>query len=150
MKKLLLLFIFLFTLVTPAHAEEAKGVIIIPSIDLNEPITTIKLVDNQFDTSNMEFAGWVEGTSWVNTEWGRTVIIGHTPGAFMNVHNIQKGDSITVLSEDTPYYYEVFEIIPPTNIWDVHWIMPTDVPTLTIITCEGDLRRIVNASLKDS
>lgn len=150
MKKLILFLIVFLSFVVPVQAEEAKGIIIIPSIDLNEPITTIHMVDNQWDTSNMDFAGWLEGTQWVNTEWGRTVVIGHTPGAFMNVHNIEIGDSITILSEDTPYYYEVYEIIPPTNVWDVHWIMPTDIPTLTIITCEGELRRVINAELKDS
>jgi LPXTG-site transpeptidase (sortase) family protein len=89
-------------------------------------------------------AAWLEGTAWLDYDWARIVLVGHTPGVFNRVHELQLGDLI-ILSDIGGVEWYAVELTQLATVDDVHWLMPTDTETLTLITCEGTMRRVVQA-----
>lgn len=121
------------------------GTLIIPDINLYEPIHSLPVENRTYDTSDLDYgAAFLEGTSWNDLNWGRTVIIGHTPGAFENLTQLEIGDRIILLTDTYTLEYYVGDI-HIVDVTDTSWLMPTDVPTLTLITCYGEQRLIINA-----
>ncbi|MFB3917962.1 MAG: class D sortase [Terriglobales bacterium] len=65
---------------------------------------------------------------------GNSVISGHRDTFFRHVHELEKGDMVTVQREGKVYNYEVTEkkIVGPDDIWVLR---PTRESRLTLITC---------------
>lgn len=121
------------------------GTLIISDINLYEPIHSLPIENRTYDTSELNYgANFLEGTSWNDLEWGRTVIIGHTPGAFENLIQLEVGDRIILLTDLYSLEYYVGDI-RVVAVEDTSWLMPTSVPTLTLITCYGNQRLVINA-----
>ncbi len=121
------------------------GTLIIPDAGVYEPIHFLPIENRTYDTSELNYgAVFLEGTSWNDLDWGRTVIIGHTPGAFENLTQLELGDRIILLTDlyELEYYVGDIHVVEVT---DTSWLMPTGVPTLTLITCYGDQRLVINA-----
>lgn len=138
MINLILALTFLFT---PSSAP--VGYLVIPSIDFYNPV-----YHTEFDLTELGLrVAHLEGTSWDDPNWGRAVIVGHTPGKFAELINVGYGDSIILLTETGTYEYVVFNI-HIAEVSEIEWLMPTEHPTLTLITCYEETRRlIIEASL---
>lgn len=122
------------------------GTLIIPDINVYEPVHSLSLENRTYDTSELNYgAMFLEGTSWNDPDWGRTVIIGHTPGAFENLTQLEIGDRIILLTDLYTWEYIVNDI-QIVAVTDTSWLMPTDVPTLTLITCYGEQRLVITSN----
>jgi sortase (surface protein transpeptidase) len=93
--------------------------------------------------------GWYRQTATLG-EQGNAVLAGHVdfwnvgPSVFFNLRNLVQGDVITLIGEDGRSYdyamewSEVFDLEALTSggLQDV--VGPTDMPSVTLITCGGD------------
>lgn len=150
MKYFLLLLSFLLIFVPEVEAR-AEGTLIIPSISLYAPINYEPIADRNYDLTDLGYGvARLEGTSWNDPFWGRTVLVGHTPGGFSYLMDVAYGDRIILLSDKYIFEY-VVDTIQIVEIDDVYILNPTDTPTLTLITCYNNAqqRLVVSAYLKE-
>ncbi|MBN2302877.1 MAG: sortase, partial [Anaerolineae bacterium] len=105
------------------------------------PIVDLPIVDRQWEISGLGYyVGWLEGTTWMDSHWGNTVLAAHvqlgarTPGPFWALNQLVPGDEIIVIEGDIERRFAVQSItkVDPSD-WTV--TAPTDGPTLTLITC---------------
>ncbi len=119
--------------------------LIIPKLDqqfdMPVPIVDLPVVNRQWDVSGLgHYIGWLEGTTWMDTSWGNTVLAAHVqlghrnPGPFWGLGELVPGDEIIVLEGDTERRFRVDSVskVDP-NDWTV--TAPTSEPVLTLITC---------------
>jgi sortase (surface protein transpeptidase) len=116
---------------------------------INLPIQPAAIKDGVWEVSN-KAASHLD-TSANPGEGGNIAIYGHNrPHLLKQLHNIDVGTIITIISEDqTEYEYTVgsIETLPPT---DVTAVLPTTYEQLTIYTCTNFLdsdRLVVKAYL---
>ena len=151
MKRLFLVIFVLLFLVPSVHAEY-EGTLIIESIGLYEPVSFIPLVNRNYDLTELNFGvARLDQTSWNDITWGRTVLVGHTPGAFENLTNVHIGDIILLMTDKYILEYIVYDITYVEAGADPRdWFTPTNAPTLLLQTCYGDeYRLMIEASLKN-
>jgi sortase A len=105
------------------------------------PIVDLPIVDRQWDVSGLGYyIGWLEGTTWMDPDWGNTVLAAHVqlgtnnPGPFWGLSTLEPGDEIIVIEGNTQRRFVVTDkkAVDPSD-WTV--TAPTDKPTLTLITC---------------
>lgn len=152
MKKILLV-ILLLLFVTPVHASDLKGLLVIPSINVREEIGFAPLENRTWDAKY--WAGRVAhlgGTGWVDDPQYTVVLVSHDGGPLHDIPLLKNGDFIYIYDGKWEAVYQV------SSSWITHWtdtspIMPTTTPTLTMIICWGvEDRYIVRAdriSLRD-
>lgn len=120
------------TLMIPKLADQFKNPI---------RILELPIVGRQWDISALGYEiGWLQGTNWLESEWGNTVLAAHVQlsfnvkGPFWALADLEPGDEIIVSDgalERRYAVYRVFKVDPST--WSV--TAPTDDPMLTLITC---------------
>jgi LPXTG-site transpeptidase (sortase) family protein len=121
------------------------GTVYIPAIQLVQPVGECPLVDGWYDTSRLgQGVCHLEGTTWITDNWGRVALAGHTPGAFDDLVGLAVGDQILVFDDRVIEVYEVTQMVIVT-VSDIQWIMPTTTEHLTLITCSGARRLVVDA-----
>lgn len=123
--------------------------IVIPAIKLDAPVESVgwHVVEgiSQWDVPDRFAAGWLM-TSAPLGKAGNTAITGHHNVAgevFRNLVKLQRGDRITLYSQDEPFYYEVQSrrILPERGQSDevrranARWMQPTTDERITLITC---------------
>lgn len=142
---LLILCLVLLVPLPTSAATSTKGVLFAPSADLHALIYVAPLVRGDTWLIDPARVVWLSGTAWITDDSGRVVLAGHTPGAFEHVARLRVGDVITITDMNAGMIeqYEVIETVLTGN-YDLRWIMPTSDEHVTLITCEGDLRRIVD------
>jgi sortase A len=100
-------------------------------------------------------AGWIAGTARPG-ETGNVGIAGHRDGFFRGLKDVEAGDLIELQLPDQTMAYRVLraEIVQPE---EVRVLMPTDEPTLTLVTCypfyfvgSAPQRFIVRAALQQA
>jgi sortase A len=105
------------------------------------PIVELPIVDRQWDVGGLGFyVGWLEGTTWMDPQWGNTVLAAHVqlgfhnPGPFWGLGTLGPGDEIVVYEGEIERRFVVQSIhtVDPDD-WTV--TAPTNGPTLTLITC---------------
>lgn len=105
------------------------------------PIVDLPIVDKQWDVSGLgAYIGWLEGTTWMDSGWGNTVLAAHVqlgtnnPGPFWGLWQLEPGDEIIVVEGNIQYRFAVTDkkVVDPQD-WTV--TAPTDDPMLTLITC---------------
>ena len=105
------------------------------------PIVDLPIVDRQWDVSGLGYyIGWLEGTTWMDPDWGNTVLAAHVqlgtnnPGPFWGLNTLEPGDEIIVVEGNIQRRFVVTEknAVDPSD-WTV--TAPTNDPTLTLITC---------------
>ncbi len=105
------------------------------------PIVDLPIIDRQWDVSGLGYyVGWLEGTTWMDPDWGNTVLAAHVqlgtnnPGPFWGLSTLEPGDEIIVVEGNIQRRFVVTEknAVDPSD-WTV--TAPTDDPTLTLITC---------------
>ncbi|NDJ85240.1 MAG: DUF11 domain-containing protein [Chloroflexi bacterium] len=126
----------------------------IPKLNFTRPIPIVELplIDDSWDVSTLGHnVGWLEKTTWLNPDWGNTVLVAHVqierqdPGPFYNLPDLEPGDMIYVLEGEERYAYRVVttETVSATAIEVTH---PTRDPILTLLTCTNwDMARGVYA-----
>jgi LPXTG-site transpeptidase (sortase) family protein len=145
---LILALVLLVCAARPVRADGPRGWLIIPSIDLYTTIDPAPIVDQQYVIPAYG-AAHLDGTAWVDDGAYRVVLAGHTPGTFDRLHEVGQGDRIIVNSHLAAYDFRVTRRLVTGDT--VHWLMPTDTPTLTLITCleRGQTWLIVEAQESD-
>lgn len=136
---------------SPVRAtEHGIGALYAPSIGLLRAYNPVAL-DDVANTWLLDDLGdgvaMLEGTGWYaynGAMRGRLVLAGHTPGGFDRVHELAAGDVLYVIDPEVHRCSVTDWLL--TDETDARWVMPTDTRTLTLLTCEGDLRRVVNAT----
>ena len=113
----------------------------IPDINVRDPID-ISLInsDKVHDTTTLgQGVMRLQHTSWEDISAGRTVLIGHGNGVFKNLHTLESGAYIAIISADREILeYEVYHKYW-TEISDVSILeTPTNVYELVLITCSID------------
>ncbi len=143
----------------PRH-EQAIGIlggvpdrVVIPSIGLYAPITTVEVIPVQLDGETYHQwiaprgfrAGWHADSALLGIG-GNTVINGHHNAygeVFQNLINVQENDVIILSSGDDQFFYTVAMIAileerfasVEQRLANASWIGPTDDERLTLITC---------------
>jgi sortase A len=104
------------------------AVLRIPSIDVVVPVLpgTDELTLNRG-------AGWIEGTALPGSS-GNIGVAGHRDGFFRGFKDLQIGAEIEIetLTDTRIYVVRTMTIVDPS---DVSVLAPTEVPTLTLVTC---------------
>lgn len=149
-KRILILLVCL-TCIPVSAEEEPIGTLIIPSLRLYKPVNSIPLIDKNYDLTELGYGvGFLEGTSWDDPTWGRTVLVGHTPGGFSTLDKLENGAIIYLLTQDYIFIYQVVEQYITTPK-DISVLMPTNIPSLVLMTCTNgtEQRRIIVAALME-
>ena len=114
----------------------------IPALGVKTPITGVLMSFNGWDLTWLNNqAGYLEGTAYPGTS-GTTGITGHVyladgnPGPFVNIHSMYWGQEIIIHMSGEQFIYEVREV---RRLWpdDISALKHSDVPTLSLITCQG-------------
>src|SRR5581483_6262607 len=133
------LFIIAFSfLPSKAFAQqfsETPVEIIIPSLHLDLPVTTAKIVYDTWEVNEVG-ASFGEGTTIPGNE-GNTVIFAHDrPNLFQTLSSINKGDYINVFTNNDWFVYKVYEtkIVDPS---DVNVLIAQKNHMLTLFSCIG-------------
>lgn len=148
MKRIILFIFILLSLVPQVQAaEQARGMIFIPALHLYEPIVFVPLINHDYDLTKLHYVANLGGTNWVEDGWGNVVLAGHTPGAFSSLVEIQPGDEIILFAYQTIVTYEVSQILV-VDVSHVELLAPTPVPSLTLLTCYGDLRLVIISTIR--
>lgn len=77
--------------------------------------------------------------------FNNTILLGHTGlynSIFKNLKYLEPGNEIIVAQNNTQQTFQVKQNIV-TDVFDLSYVTPQLQPTLTLITCEGEKRRIV-------
>lgn len=115
-----------------------KSIQLIPDSDLSPETYYYDLTDLHNGVGHLQY------TSWGTVEGGRTVLVGHTPGAFEEIHKLAVGDEIVLSMGDEYYTFHITEkfytdaddgsvIYLPTNTYEVVLITCTDDPDVRLI-----------------
>ncbi len=115
----------------------------VPRLGYSRPIPIVELpyTDGTWDVSTLGHnVGWLELTTWLEPDWGNTVLVGHVqlddedPGPFYRLGDLQIGDEVVVMEGDVEYRFQVTDIetVSSTAIEVTH---PTREPVLTLVTC---------------
>lgn len=142
----LLLMLLAHCVPVAAQGPDAKGLLMIPSIQVFAPVIEIPAqADGNYDLSGLgDGVGWLQYAAWIEHDFGRIDLVGHTPGAFERVHELQAGDLIILSDPGRAEWYRVtLSTLVEAN--DVSWLLQEGPERVVLITCEGDRRRIVQA-----
>lgn len=149
---IVLVFCFLsFAFLSKADAFEFNQnpqKIIIPSLGITLPVTTVSIIDDTWDVSGTE-ASFGETTT-VPGNQGNTVIFAHAlPHLFETLPLVKKGAYVHVFTQKDWFVYKIYEtktVLPE----DVSVLAHTKTSELTLYTCVGatyEKRFIVKAKL---
>ncbi len=132
---------------TPYTVREFRGnrALEIPRLaeqfDVPVQIMNLPIVNNRYEINSLRYGvGWLEGTTWLDPDWGNTVLAAHVqfsaidPGPFYGLDRLEPGDEIIVHEGDERFTFIVqrrFKVAPD----DMSVTAPTADPTLTLITC---------------
>lgn len=126
--------------------------LIIPSIGVDTPVVEVYYVEESWQVAEYA-AGYLTGTG-LPGDVGNVVFAGHAGilgSVFANIHALAPNDDIFVDAAGWRYHYRVRKtlVVWPT---ESEYMLPTDIPTMTLITCTNwDLQRVVViADLLDS
>lgn len=129
---------------TPHNAALAGDVRLdIPKLDFIRPIRIVELPveQNTWDVTNLGYnVGWLDQTSWLEPDWGNTVLVGHVnlseaeEGPFYYLFLLEVGDEVVVYEDGVPMTYLIYETTTvPADALEVTY--PTRNPILTLMTC---------------
>jgi LPXTG-site transpeptidase (sortase) family protein len=114
----------------------------IPALGVEIPIVGVPLEVDGWDLTWLgDQAGYLEGTAFP-ASLGNSGLTGHVylangqPGPFVNLHTLHWGQSVIVHFNGSKYIYKVQTV---RRVWpdDLSALKHAEVPTLTLITCQG-------------
>jgi sortase A len=111
-----------------ANAGPPEGVLTIPSLQLEVPVYS-----GTSDINLNRGAGHIEGTAPLS-DVGNIGIAAHRDGFFRKLKDIAIGDEVALEVRGRTLRYRVVDIsiVMPS---DVHVIAPTEIPSVTLVTC---------------
>lgn len=121
----------------------------IAKINLELPVIAVPLENGTWEVKP-NVANYAMGTSMISESGGNVGIYGHARDeVFADIKNLKTGDEIILYSNNRKAIYKVSKssVVTPDAV-DVFY--PTDDPTLTLVTCDGNYsekRYIVTAIL---
>lgn len=119
-----------------------QTILYIPAIGLDRPVGVAPFANGTFDTSQIgDGVARAEGYNWGSTESGRTIILGHNPGAFSDLDKLQVGDRIYLFYApwaDTAVFEVVDIYILPDRTYTDVFTVPIMHWELNLLTCYGD------------
>lgn len=154
---------------TPTPTEDPyalpQGTLVIPELNLEEPLVLIPVRGGKWDLSDLG-----DGVGWLQTTGNRPqadlamVLIGHVTlpypggaGPFLDLYTLGPGDEVYYHTADGTYVYEVRyqSLVSPQSVENLY--IP-DGNKLILVTCTGwnaieekyDLRLLVELELKQS
>jgi LPXTG-site transpeptidase (sortase) family protein len=161
MKRGLFLILLLLTLggTAPASStEQPLGMLLIPSIQLTQPIYERMETNGVLDLNTLGTrVAHYGGTGWLNTGYSPIILVGHLallekrPGAFYRLSEVNVGTRIIVSDTSESAWFRVTSsyVTDPSDA-DVLRLQPVAAGTerIVLIACEGadgERRRIVIA-----
>ena len=121
----------------------------IPALDVEAlAIVEVPFDDRRWDESVLgSDAGWLQGTTFLEPDWGNTVIVGHSslaarPGPFAGLAGLDVGDSLILERQGERIEFVVTDVYE-VKATDMAVTMQDKGPRLTLLTCSGDGRRVV-------
>ena len=125
--------------------------IIIPSLNISLPVTTVKIAEDETWEVSSQFASYGEMTALPGNK-GNTVIFAHAlPYLFRQLPEIKKDSLIHLFTKDDWFTYQVKETITTTPD-NLNVLKESEENELLLYTCTGkdwQQRFIVKATLKD-
>ncbi|HEY3080897.1 MAG TPA: sortase [Chloroflexota bacterium] len=127
----------------PAEPRRPIDRIAVPSIGLDAPVVTARLVDRAGALTweiPARRAGHADGTAGAGAP-GNAVLLGHVDSlrsgdVFRNLEKVAVGDAVTVWSGDRAYTYRVVEAHAVGRA-DTALVGTTEAAALTLVTCAG-------------
>lgn len=120
----------------------AKALLWIPVLSLLFPVTfDVPIVNHRYMMPDDPGIGHLDGTAW---DQGNIVLAGHDYGLFADLDYIEVGQIILLLKSDQAIRFKV-QSVQIVDVTETHWLNPTNETVLTLITCEGNQRRIIRA-----
>ncbi len=138
MNKIIALILIIIWLAVPDGQVQAEGErrwINIPALEISQKVVTVKYDGYQWDTSRLgDGIGHLEYLDWLGG--GNTVLVGHNPGAFSSLDQLQIGDVIYLYDAADVYKFAVTEMFTVTEaaLWVYY---STQSQRLTLFTCWG-------------
>ena len=136
-----LLLVAILMLVPSTMAQEGVS-IHIPALGVQSAINEFPLNGTSWTINPWEGGlGHLQGTGWFGGP-GNIAVGGHswypnqTPGIFVNLHTLTRGDEVVVNLNGQPMRYTVTHV---TNVsmYDLSVLYPTGHEQLTLITCDA-------------
>ena len=152
--KYIMCVLVLVMLVSTVYAETAEDSIIIGKLGIYQPISLVVDSDPSneryfYDLTNLQNVGRIEGTSWGNvTDKGRIILVGHTPGVFEKINQLEVSDQIILYMNGKRHEFFVFDMYTVHKSNDSVISTPAYQFEVVLITCvEGypDKRLIIKA-----
>ena len=113
-----------------ARSYSIDGRLLIPSIEFDEDVTELELVDGELETPDTIVGSYAR---YIN----KTLLIGHSTTVFSNLVNVELGDEIKY--DDRVYTVEAIEVLKKDEI-DMDELLKADgKDTIVIMTCAGEL-----------
>jgi LPXTG-site transpeptidase (sortase) family protein len=131
------------TLLSNTNPSEIPLRIVIPSVNIDLPITEANVINGSWELSETKASHGI-GSSYPGQK-GNTVIFAHArDGLFLPLRKSKVNDIVYVLTNNTWHRYEIVklhEVTPDT----IEVIQPTIDETLTLFTCSGfaDSKRLI-------
>ena len=130
-------------LLHPQPAAQPPTRILIPSVNIDVPVTESRLIHGYWEVSDVS-ASYGAGSAYPGT-LGNTVVFAHArEGLFLPLRKVKKGNRIYILTNDRWHRYVVHSI-STVAANETHVISQTRDETLTVFTCSGflDTKRLV-------
>ncbi len=120
-----------------AHAQGERRWINIPALDISQKVVTVEYDGYQWDTSRLgDGVGHLEYMDWMGGS--NTVLVGHNPGAFSSLDQLQIGDVIYLYDAADVFKFAVTKTftVDETALWVYY---STSTQQLTLFTCYGEV-----------
>lgn len=127
----------------PVLGGSTIAILYFPKFEEKIAVTEAKGTDEYLGGVLSYSAGHVLNTAFPWDETGNVAIAAHNDTFFKNVHKLEKGDEIQVMTLYGTFKYNVANIVSvePT---DVEILNPTEAKQLTLITCNfSGAKRVV-------
>ncbi|MBZ0316346.1 MAG: sortase [Anaerolineae bacterium] len=138
MNRIITLILIMAGVFGPAGAAQAEGErrwIHIPALGISQAVVTVPYDGYQWDTSRLgDGIGHLEYLDWL--DGGNTVLVGHNPGVFDSLDQLQVGDVLYLYDAADVYKFAVKEMfkVKETALWVYY---STQSQRLTLFTCWG-------------
>lgn len=139
---LIVLALLALLLIVPATTAQDTPVLSIPALNVRSAIGVFPLNGVSWDIDPWHTGiGHLQGTAWFDAP-GNIALGGHswmpdqTPGIFVNLHQLQAGDTIVVTVGGVERQYSVSGV-RSVSMNDMSILYPTRSERLTIITCDA-------------
>lgn len=143
MNKIVALIFIIIWLAVPdgqGYAAGERRWIQIPALEISQQVVTVEYDGYQWDTSTLKDGiGHLEYLDWMGGS--NTVLVGHNPGAFSNLDQLQEGDVIYIYDGADVFKFAVTETftVEETALWVYY---STSTQQLTLFTCYGQVDKV--------